>query len=182
MQKGLILVLLIFVVFSCADLKRKELLTQVEKYQNELNEMSNRLDSLSINDVSEIKNNTLQTELHIKQNLKLDTINLVLAQQLEAFKLMRKSIKPLMQQYSKAKKGIVEEKQVLKNLHLDIEEDRGERHRYNEYIGFERQKLNQLKSLSTDYFTARAKFFNDYKLLSPPIEALALELMKKNNR
>lgn len=181
MQKGLIILFLSIVVFSCADLKRRELLNQVEKYQNELNEMGNHLDSLSINDVSEIKNNTLQTELHIKQNLKLDTINLVIAQQLEAFKLMRKSITPLMKQYSKAKKGIAEEKQVLKNLHRDIEEGRGERHRYNEYLDFEKQKLNQLKGLTTDYFTARTKFFNDYKLLSPPIEALALELMKKNS-
>mgnify|MGYP000247283509 FL=1 len=89
----------------------------------------------------------------------------------------------MLQQYLKVKEGIKEEKRVLKQLRKDINEGRGERNRYAEYIRFERQKVSQLSSLTTEFLRAKEQFFKDYALLYPPIEAFSRTLLqKKQNR
>lgn len=95
---------------------------------------------------------------------------------------MRKSINPLMKQYLKAKNGIKEELAVLKNLSRDIEEGRGERQRYSEYIRFEKQKVKQLSALTNDFMNARAKLIADYDRLYPPIEAFSYTLLQKRRK
>jgi hypothetical protein len=136
-----------------------------------------------MNDVSAIKLKTMQTELRIKQNLYLDTIDMALAKKLDAYKVMRRSIKPMLQQYLKVREGIKEEKRVLKQLRKDIKEGRGERNRYAEYIRFERQKVQQLSTLTTEYLRTKEQFFEDYASMYPPIEAFSYTLLqKKQNR
>ena len=174
--------LVCFTIFSCSDFDREQLIHQVEKQQKMLNQLNTQLEVNTIKDVATLKNNTMQTELRIKQNLHLDTINMDLARQLEEFKLMRKSINPLMKQYLKAKNGVKEEAGVLKNLKRDIDEGRGERQRYNEYIRFEKQKVKQLSALTTDFLNARAKFISDYNRLYPPIEAFSYTLLQKRRK
>lgn len=169
-------------LLSCADFDREKLLQQVDKQQKHVQKLELQLEKFVINDVATLKNDALQTELRIKQNLHLDTINMELARQLEEFKLMRKSISPLMKQYLKAKNGIKEEAAVLKNLSRDIKEGRGERQRYNEYIGFEKQKVKQLSALTTDFIRARAKFIANYDRLYPPIEAFSYTLIQKRRK
>ena len=89
----------------------------------------------------------------------------------------------MLQQYLKVKEGIKEEKRVLKQLRKDINEGRGERNRYAEYIRFERQKVSQLSSLTTEFLRTKEQFFKDYALLYPPIEAFSRTLLqKKQNR
>lgn len=179
MKTFLFIVLTAFCLFSCADFNRDQLLSQVDKLEKRREQLQVQLEMHTFKDVAYYKNNMMQTELRIKQNLYLDTINLELAQQLESFKLMRKSINPLMKQYLKAKSGVKEEFIVLKNLRRDIEEGRGERHRYNEYIRFEKQKMKQLEALSKDYLHSRTKFLTDYKHSYPAIHAFSLTLKQK---
>ena len=71
----------------------------------------------------------------------------------------------------------------MKQLRKDINEGRGERNRYAEYIRFERQKVSQLSSLTTEFLRTKEQFFKDYALLYPPIEAFSRTLLqKKQNR
>jgi hypothetical protein len=96
---------------------------------------------------------------------------------------MRRSIKPMLQQYLKVREGIKEEKRVLKQLRKDIKEGRGERNRYAEYIRFERQKVQQLSTLTTEYLRTKEQFFEDYASMYSPIEAFSYTLLqKKQNR
>jgi hypothetical protein len=182
MKTILFISLIGFTLFSCADFDRDKLLQRVDKQQKQLNGLNMQLEKYVMKDVASLKNDALQTELRIKQNLHLDTINMELARQLEEFKLMRKSISPLMKQYLKAKNGIKEEEAVLKNLSRDIQEGRGERQRYEEYIQFEKQKVSQLSALTKDYLKARSKFIADHKRLYPPIEAFSYTLIQKRRK
>lgn len=180
MHKLFILSLLSVIVFACADLKKEQLTQKVAKLEHELLVIEEGLIDDRMNTISSIKINTMQTELRIKQNLHLDTINLELSKQLDAYKLMRKNIKPMMQDYLKVRNGIKEEKQVLKRLAKDIEEGRGERNRYPEYIRFERQKVKQIALLAADFSSAKNQLFKDYETLYPPVEAFSQSLLKKN--
>ncbi|MFM8964007.1 MAG: hypothetical protein ACKOGD_09220, partial [Sphingomonadales bacterium] len=99
MKRILFISLIGLTLLSCADFDREKLLQQVDKQQKHVQKLELQLEKFVINDVATLKNDALQTELRIKQNLHLDTINMELARQLEEFKLMRKSISPLMKQY-----------------------------------------------------------------------------------
>jgi hypothetical protein len=179
-------VLLTFIgvfTFACVDFNREQLLQKVAKMDQQLLDLEGKIKDERMNDVSAIKLKTMQTELRIKQNLHLDTIDMALAKKLDAYKVMRRSIKPMLQQYLKVREGIKEEKRVLKQLHKDIKEGRGARNRYAEYIRFERRKVSQLGALTTEYLRTKEQFFKDYARLYPPIEAFSRTLLqKKQNR
>jgi Mg2+ and Co2+ transporter CorA len=183
MKKFILLSFVGVFTFACVDFNRDYLLQKVSKIDQQLLEIEGKLKDERLNDVSTIKLNIMQTELRIKQNLHLDTIDIALAKKLDAYKGMRRSIKPMLQQYLKVREGINEEKRVLKQLRKDIKEGRGERNRYPEYIRFERQKVRQLSSLTTEYLRTKELFFKDYARLYPPIEAFSRALLqKKQNR
>jgi hypothetical protein len=179
MKKWFIVFFSILLFTSCADIQRETYLKQIVALQEKLLKIENTLPDSRLTDISSIKVNTMQTELRIKQNLQLDTIDMELAKKLDAYKLMRKSIKPMMQQFVKAREGINEEKGVLKRLHQDIQDGRGDRHRYANYIRFERNKVKQLSELSADYLRAKAKFFSEYARLYPTVETFSQSLLLK---
>jgi hypothetical protein len=182
MKRLLVLFAVIGLLAACSDLEKEQQIKRVQQEQKKLAQLTRKLEDKRIQDISTFKVNTMQTELKIKQNLYLDTINLELAQQLDAFKVMRRSIKPLMKQYHKIKAGIREEKAVLKSLSQDIQQGRGERQRYDEFIQFEHNKVEQLAALTKDFERAKTQFFNDYQRLYPPVNALANQLVEKASR
>jgi hypothetical protein len=182
MMKFLFLFSILAVLMSCSDLEKEQQLRRIRQEQKTLENLTKKLEDPRLLEVSTFKVNTMQTELKIKQNLYLDTINLELAQQLDAFKVMRRSIKPLMQQYHKIKTGIVEEKSALKLLYQDIQQGRGARHRYNEFIEFEHHKVQQIAALTKDFERAKKQLFKDYNRLYPPVNELANQLVAKAAR
>jgi outer membrane murein-binding lipoprotein Lpp len=180
-MKNILFLFVLSVLFSaCVDLKKEQLAKNVSRLGVKLAQIEASLKDERMDSISSIKINTIQTELRIKRNLHLDTIDINLAKQLDAYKVMRKSIKPLMQQYLQLRSVVKEEKQVLKRLANDIQEGRGERHRYAEYVRFERQKVNQISALAKDYLRSKAVFFQDYQRLYPPVEAFSYSLLQKN--
>lgn len=179
MKKWLVVFLCMLFIASCADLQRDQFVRQIAQLNRKIDQIERSLPDKRLNDIAAIKNNTIQTELRIKQNLQLDTIDMALAKKLDAYKLMRKSIKPMMQQFMQVRDGIKEEKDVLKHLDQDIQAGRGERQRYSEYIRYERQKVKQLFQLSADYLRAKEKFFSEYARLYPSVEAFSQTLLKK---
>lgn len=179
MKKWFFVLFGILLFTSCADLQRETYLKKIVALQEKLLEIENTLSDSRLSDISSIKVKTMQTELRIKQNLHLDTIDLELAKKLDAYKLMRKSIKPMMQQLMKVRDGIKEEKEVLKHLKQDIQDGRGARQSYAEYVRFERQKVQQLSELNADYLRAMDKFFLEYQRLYPSVEAFSHTLLHK---
>lgn len=182
MKKWFFVFVGMLMLWSCADLQREQHLEKIAQLQKKLRALENTLPDQRLNDISTIKVNTMQTELRIKQNLHLDTIDVELAKKLDAYKLMRKSIKPMMQQLMKVRDGIKEEKEVLKHLKQDIQDGRGARQRYAEYIRFERQKVQQLSQLNADCLRAKEKFFSEYQRLYPSVEAFSQTLLQKKQR
>jgi hypothetical protein len=108
MKKLLMLFLAVSVLSACADLNKELQLKRIEQEQKRLDLLSEKIKDKRMDDVSAFKINTMQTELKIKQNLYLDTINMELAKQLDAYKVMRRSIKPILKQYRQLKSGIQE--------------------------------------------------------------------------
>ncbi|MEY4350466.1 MAG: hypothetical protein RL078_513 [Bacteroidota bacterium] len=182
MNKLLIVFTLVSFLTSCADINKEQQLKRIQQEQKRLDQLAEQIKDKRMDEVSSLKVNTMQTELKIKQHLHLDTINLDLAQQLDAYKLMRKSINPITKQLRQLRTGIKEEKTVLKLLAQDVELGRGERQRFDEFIKFEHNKVDQLAALTKEYLRAKAKLFEDYYALYPPVNALANQLQEKAAR
>jgi hypothetical protein len=134
-----------------------------------------------IDTLTSLKIATNAVEIRIKNYLVLDTINLVLGKKMDAYKMMRRSLKPLGKQNSQLKQAIREEQKTLKALRSDIENGSGSRDKYESYILFEKNKLNQLQILLDEYLRLKKETMATYRELHPELNQLSLDLVRKHN-
>jgi hypothetical protein len=146
-------------------------LTLIEKER-----FKNEIDTLTA-----LKIATNAVEIRIKNYLVLDTINLVLGKKMDAYKIMRRSLKPLGKQNSQLKQAIREEQKSLKALKSDIEDGSGSRDKYESYILFEKNKVKQLQILLDEYLRLKQETLATYRKLHPELNQLSLDLVRKHN-
>jgi hypothetical protein len=168
-------------IVSCSDLKKDEQLKRISKLENglaliEKNRLKNEIDTLT-----ELKIATNAVEIRIKNYLVLDTIDLVLGKKMDAYKIMRRSLKPLGKQNIQLKQAIREEQKSLKDLKTDIENGSGSRDKYESYILYEKNKINQLQTLLDEYLRQKQETLATYRKLHPELNQLSLDLVRKYN-
>lgn len=134
-----------------------------------------------IDTLTALKKATNAVEIRIKNYLVLDTIDLVLGKKMDAYKIMRRNLKPLGKQNSQLKQAIREEQKSLKALKSDIENGSGSRDKYESYILFEKNKLNQLQLLLDEYLRLKKETITTYRELHPELNQLSLDLVRKHN-
>jgi hypothetical protein len=168
-------------IVSCSDLKKDEQLKRISKLENglaliEKDRLNNEIDTLTA-----LKIATNAVEIRIKNYLVLDTIDLVLGKKMDAYKIMRRSLKPLGKQNIQLKQAIREEQKSLKDLKTDIENGSGSRDKYESYILFEKNKINQLQTLLDEYLIKKQEMLETYRKLHPELNQLSLDLVRKYN-
>jgi hypothetical protein len=168
-------------LFSCSDLKKDEQLKRISKLEKglaliEKERLKNEIDTLAA-----LKVATNAVEIRIKNYLVLDTINLVLGKKMDAYKIMRRNFKPLGKQNSQLKQAIREEQKSLKALKSDIDNGSGSRDKYESYILFEKNKVNQLQTLLDEYLRLKEETMATYRELHPELNQLSLDLVRKYN-
>jgi chromosome segregation ATPase len=94
---------------------------------------------------------------------------------------MRRNLKPLGKQNSQLKQAIREEQKTLKALKSDIENGSGSRDKYESYILFEKNKINQLQTLLDEYLRLKQETLTTYRELHPELYLLSLDLIRKYN-
>ena len=111
----------------------------------------------------------------------MDTINLVLGKKMDAYKIMRRNLKPLGKQNSQLKNAIREEQKTLKALKTDIESGSGSRDKYESYILFEKNKINQIEVLVKEYLRLKKEIVKTYRELHSELNQLSLDLLRQHN-
>jgi hypothetical protein len=167
--------------FSCSDLKKDEQLKRISTLEKRILLIENERTVNEIDTLTALKIATNAVEIRIKNYLVLDTINLVLGKKMDAYKMMRRSLKPLGKQNSQLKQAIREEQKTLKALRSDIENGSGSRDKYESYILFEKNKLNQLQILLDEYLRLKNETMATYRELHPELNQLSLDLVRKHN-
>ncbi len=167
--------------FSCSDLKKDEQLKRISTLEKRILLIENERTVNEIDTLTALKIATNAVEIRIKNYLVLDTINLVLGKKMDAYKMMRRSLKPLGKQNSQLKQAIREEQKTLKALRSDIENGSGSRDKYESYILFEKNKLNQLQILLDEYLKLKKETMATYRELHPELNQLSLDLVRKHN-
>jgi hypothetical protein len=172
------LLFLLFTLFSCSDFQKKGQLEKIQRSQRNLYDIEKELKVNKIDTMSKIKLATNEVELRIKNNLVLDTINLILGKKMDDYKRMRKSFEPLGRSYSQLMTGISEERMTLNNLVTDIQNGEGERNKYDTYIVYENNKIKQLKSLLNSYISFKNKTMETFFRLHNELDSLSRALIK----
>lgn len=154
----------------------------------ELNEMQSTLDSISslVNDTNRRNTHTINmavrnTIIQVKDNYLPDTINYEVAERMNDYKEIRKALSSNSGNYAKVKQAIPEVQQKIKDLKHDIENGVGNRDKYEEYIQFERKKIQDIQEIFSYYRKTNKKFINRFDSLHPIVSSFADSLTEINN-
>jgi chromosome segregation ATPase len=170
-----------FIFSSCSDLKRTERIERILTMEKSLDSIGKIMNLSKIDSLADMQIAAQGVELRIKNNYKLDTINLDFGKKMDEYKRMRRAIPKLKSNWDKVKKGIVEMRKSLKNLKTDIENNSGKREKYDEYLKFEQNKLNQLQLLCTECLKGQMKILDTYTKLHAELNRFSLDLIKEKN-
>lgn len=170
-----------FFLVSCADLKKDDQMKRIGQLKQRIDQIEQKRKANEIDTLTAMKVSTNAVEIRIKTYLILDTINLVLGKKMDAYKIMRRNLKPLGKQNSQLKNALKEEAQVLKSLKLDINNGSGSREKYESYILFEKNKINQIQVLLDEYLKLKRETLKTYHELHPELNQFSIELIRKNN-
>ncbi len=173
------LVVLGFSLFSCFDSKKEGFIQNVDKLIKKLDSLEKEIVIAEIDTIASWQQNANSVELRIKNNLYLDKVDLVFGRKMDDYKRMRRMLNPLNRNFIKIKEAIKEEKNVLANLRMDIENGAGKRDKYSEYIAFEKGKIRQIQLLIEDYLNTRKEALEIHNRLHNELNSFSLSLLKK---
>ena len=182
-MKGTIFILLIATItfFGCKNKDR-------EKYIKEIDTMSATLDSLKTiaydttgQNIQPISQSVHQTIQQIKQKYSSDTIDLKTAKKIDAYKEIESAISINSGNLAKAKQAIPEVQQKIDDLRHDIENGVNDRDKYQEYIAFEKSKINDIEDVLSYYIKTKKKYQDRYDSLHPIMKNLGDAFSSKSN-
>ena len=165
---------------SCTDLDKGKQIKKIEEMNSSLDSIQKVLFEHEIDTIAALRVATNAVELRIKNNYYSDTIDMELGKKMDAYKVMRRSLGPLGRSYTTIRKGVIDEKETLKNLRSDIESGNGDRSKYNEYVQFEEGKVEQLRKLLREYVTEKEKTMTTFNKLHRELDDFSMSLVEKN--
>lgn len=164
---------------SCMDLETSKQLERITSMNQSIDSIETVFNEQKLDSIATISLNAYGVENRIKNNYRSDTINMELGRKMDAFKVMRKSLKPLGKSASIIPNSIEEERQKLKELQQDIENGNGQREKYEEYVRFEEEKVGQLRTLLNDYVDTKESALKTYNELYEELNSFSMSLLKK---
>ena len=177
MKQFLFILMFLIGLSSCSDFKKTERLRQITSMEKSLDSLDKIMLKLKVDSLEEMQLAAQMVELQIKNNLKVDSIDLEFGKKLDAYKIMRKSIPKFQKNTVKMKQGIKEIRNTLKSLKFDIENSSGKREKYDEYITFEKKKVNQLEVMMKYMEKSLEKIIQTYKKLHPELSVFSNSLV-----
>lgn len=164
-------------MFSCADVRKEKQISSLITIEKGLDSLENLMKKEKIDTLADMRIAAEGVEFRIRNNYKLDTINLEFGKKMDAYKRMRRAIPKLNGNKVKIEKGIIELSKSVKNLKLDIENGSGKRDKYDDYIKFEQNKFKQLCLLYKDAQDAQNKIIDNYSTLHPELYKFSMTLI-----
>ena len=178
-MKVLLGITIISLLFSCSDLNKSDQLASISDLNNQLDSIEQVWEDNKIDTLAQWELSVYDVENRIKKYYVSDTIDMEFGRKMDAFKVLRRQFKPLGKAINALRTGIAEERESLEKLKTDIEEGNGERGKYDEFIAFEKEKVNQLVTLSTDFVETKQKCLDTYEELYPELNAFSWSLVKE---
>lgn len=172
--KLFLFILVVVALSACSDLKKRGHLEDVTKLQDRIQSSEETLLENELENRDELFIAKENVYLNIEQ-LEDDTISLDRALVLDQMKYMFTLLEPVSSQYDALIELIKEEKSILDKLEADIEKANGKRHKYDEYIRYEKEKVAKLERAVTKYVESKTQISNTLEELHNEITELNVE-------
>jgi hypothetical protein len=185
----------ILAVYSCSDLDKGRQVQSIDQMNKSLDSLETILYQNKIDTIAGIRNAANTLMIRFRRSYMGDTINMKIGRKMAILKKVRQAIDPefeaeeegenenerstIGRSYAFLNKGIKEERSALKKLRDDIENGNGERNKYNEYITFENEKVNQLRLLMKNYVEYKDKTLKSFYEVYNDLDSFTKELEKK---
>ncbi len=178
-MKYVLFVLTCVALIACSSNKSAKHLEAIKSMNSSLDSIEKVMLENEIDTIAALRVATNGVELRIKNNYYSDTIDMALGKKMDAYKVMRRNLGPLSRSYSTVKKGIKEERLTLNNLKTDIQNQNGDRTKYQEYIDFEKGKVDQLRKILTEYVKEKTKTMETFHRLHKELYDFSIEVMNQ---
>ena len=172
-------ILTVILFSSCADLKKGEQLEAIDSMSKTVDSISTVLIENKYEEIKQISVESYEVQKKIKENFSSDTISIEFAKKLDKFKVMIESFDLLNKQFILLNENSKEEKVKLESLNKDITTASGQRDKYEEFIQFEKVKVQQLSNLLKEYIELRKTTLNTYETLYDEIYEFSFSFMAK---
>lgn len=199
MKIGTLSILILCLAAACSDIDREEQLKKVDSLRVQVDSLQVALQEHQIDTLAQLRNYVMSLETRIRNNYTADTIDVSLGEKMEKFRQLKKFFmaeresegekeneglnhQTLGSAYMAVQRGIISEKTALSRLKSDIANGFGKRDKYNEYISFEAEKVNQLSVLLKDYKTHKEKIIGDFKGVYADLNVYVTKLEAEKNQ
>lgn len=179
-MKYFLLLLPLLGLLSCTDLNKGKQISAIDGMNKTIDSIQTVLLENEIDTIAALQVATNTVELRIKNYYYADTIDMALGRKMDAYKVMRRSLGPLGRSYVTIKNGVIAERTALSNLKKDIENGDGDRKKYDEYVQFEQGKVDQLRSLLSEYVKEKNKTMKTFNELHQELYDFSMEWYHKN--
>lgn len=168
-------------VTSCNNDNKNELLSEIDKMENTLDSLEAVANDTTRYRATDIDASVRETILKVKNNYVPDTIDYVLADQMNSYKEIRKAVSKNSGNLAKAKQSIPEVKQKLEDLKHDINNGINDRDKYQEFINYEKGKIQEIEHVLAYYVETTNKYYNRYDSLHPIIKRIGDSLVETSH-
>ena len=182
MKKLSIICLAFLVLASCSDVKKSSQLNSIDEMSTKIENIKAETLENKVDSAQHISREARETELRIKNNYFMDTIDLGFGTKMDQHKNMRRAMGKIDKMYANLIAGCDEVTESLRQLRHDIEKGDGDRAKYEEYISFEKEKFDQVVILSDEYLQTKKFAVEKYQSLAKEIEDFSWKLLKENNK
>jgi hypothetical protein len=184
-------------LLSCTDFDREEQLRKVDLLVKQVDNLQADLQEHRPDTLVQIRIAISSIEKRIRDNYTADTISVSLGEKMEKFRQLKMFFmaeheaeeegneeagldhQTLGSAYVVVNRGITVEKNTLHKLKSDISNGFGKRDKYNEYIAFEKDKVEQLVTLLEDYKSHKDKILSDFVAIYADLDLFASHLEKE---
>jgi hypothetical protein len=166
-------------LFSCQDIKKEKQIATINSLLKTIDSIEHEFKKNSNDSIGKIITSVMNVELRIKNNYVSDTIDKAFAKKINAYKMVRKKLKPIGKKYSQITDSCKEEKLSLNTLKKDIENNAGDESKYDEYIKFEANKVKQIKMILDDFITGQNSAISTYYELHDELNDFSMSLISK---
>lgn len=182
-MKGKFFIVLIGIIafYSCNNENRGKYIKQIDSMSATLDSLKTIAYDTTDQNTQSISQSVHETILKIKQNYKSDTIDLQLAEKIDAYKEIENALSINSGNLAKAKQAIPEVQQKIVDLKHDVENGINDRDKYQEFIDFEKSKIDDIENVLSYYIKTKIEYRERFDSLHPLMKNVLDSYSKDSN-